>query len=181
MTDYLELLLARRQKEEEEERIVLTLGAEETAFLRREKQRGAEEAPEAPHEIGADTAGLAARVWRQTEGLMDAPRRKFAGEDLEQALSRAVDALPERTEDRTRVHGEAELSALPAQDAAFPLSAGAAGLEQRLSQAALAAAAPARAVFREEAEGTPPPADWEEFDRRLERDARRYDGGLGMY
>lgn len=70
---------------------------------------------------------------------------------------------------------------LPAAGKAFS-AAGAAALERRLAEQSLAASAPpARTVFVREADGAGPAAGWDEFDRRVERDARRYDGGVGLY
>lgn len=113
----------------------------------------------------------------EAEGIGDAPRRKTAWDALEQALGRIADALGEAERDGPR-HG---LSGLSEAGTVSP-SGGAAGLARRLSHAALAsAAAPARTVFDSVAEEGTPAADWEEFDRRLERDARRYDGGIGIF
>lgn len=104
-------------------------------------------------------------------GEMQAPaRRKTAGEMLEQALGRAADAL------ERGVRGGAGRTAALARE-----TGGAAGLARRLSEAALSEAAPARTVFAAEMINASPAGDWEEFDRRLERDARRYDGGMGIY
>lgn len=209
MTDYLELLLERR-REEDEERESLRLGAEEEGAFSLRGRTGRGENPEQPGgtgtnllETAADTRGRAAEMLPfagadlpETGEIGAVPRGKTALDALEQALSRAVDALGGAEEDGLRP-GLPELSGedavypsdreagaaqrLSGEGAAFP-SGGAAGLARRLSQAALAsAAAPARTVFDAGTEEGPPTADWEEFDRRLERDARRYDGGIGIF
>lgn len=197
MTDYLELLLERR-REEEEEQDVPRLDAEE-AFPRkwgREKPKGGSGSSGRSRRASLETrpasletrpdmrevSGMgapAAAVLTETAGAWAAPRRESAGAVLEQALGRAVDAMD--TAGRGAARGTAGLSGLPGR-APEPAPGGAAGLAVRLSQAALASAAPAvRAVFDTVEEAPSPGTDWEEFDRRLERDARRYDGGLGMY
>ena len=190
MTDYLELLLERR-REEEEEQDVPRLDAEAAVFpgkRGREKPEGAsgssggsrwaslETRPDKREVSGMEDS--AAAVLAETAGAWAAPRRESDGAVLEQALGRAVDAMD--TAGRGAARGTAGLSRLPGR--ALPPSGGAAALAVRLSQAALASAAPAvRAVFDTVEEAPSPGTDWEEFDRRLERDARRYDGGLGMY
>lgn len=136
------------------------------------------------------------------------PRRpEPAVEPLEQRLEQVPDALAERAEGQTPAAPDP--SGLPpaqgpVSDASYlerlaqrtdsaiggaegparrtDLPAGAEGLARRLAQASLAtAAAPARVVFDGDSGPAPAAVDWEAFDRQLERDARRYDGGLGLY
>lgn len=190
MTDYLELLLERR-REEDEEQDVLRLDAEgETAvFSPRAKKREAAVSPEGSVENGIIPDMPEGRLYlpeaaadrlRQTAAPEDfdapaprspagpgtAPRRKTAGTALDRAVEQAKDALG----------AGRQAAPLPAGE-----GGGAEGLARRLSQAALAAAAPVRTAFQSVEDGPPAGTDWEEFDRRLERDARRYDGGLGIY
>lgn len=207
MTDYLELLLERRQ-EEDEERESLRLGAEGKGSFSRRSRTVRGESPERPGGAGTNLLGTAADMGAdmppfsgpalpQAGGIGAALRRKTAWDEPEQAPEqtleqtlgrtlgrtpgwtpgRAADALGEAERDGPR-HG---LSGLSEAGTVSP-SGGAAGLARRLSHAALAsAAAPARTVFDSVAEEGTPAADWEEFDRRLERDARRYDGGMGIF
>ena len=78
--------------------------------------------------------------------------------------------------------GERSLYWLESSDGRQTPAAGAAALERRLTEQSLAAAAaPARTLFVPETDAAGSAADWDEFDRRLERDARRYDGGMGIY
>lgn len=129
--------------------------------------------PAAPGEI----AGGRPAVSREIAGGRSATPRETAGDSLERALGRAVDAL-----DRAE-NGPGRTSELPELSAQWPAvsSSGAAGLARRLAQAALATPPEAaRTLFAVE-EKSAPSAGWEEFDRRLERDARRYDGGIELY
>lgn len=132
------------------------------------------------------------------------PRRpETAGELLEQRLEQVPDALTGRAQGQTPAAPEpsglppvSDASYLdrlaqgtgsaiggaegPARRTDFP--GGAEGLARRLAQASLAtAAAPARVVFDGDSGTAPAAVDWEAFDRQLERDARRYDGGLVLY
>lgn len=124
-----------------------------------------------------ETVGLRPAVSREIAGGRSATPRETAGDSLERALDRAVDAL-----DRAE-NGPGQTSELPELSAQWPAvsSSGAAGLARRLAQAALATPPEAaRTLFAVE-EKSAPSAGWEEFDRRLERDARRYDGGIELY
>lgn len=190
MTDYLELLLERR-REEDEEQDVLRLGAGgETAASSQKPERreeapspegrvengnvldmpeGRQYLPEAAADRLRQTTGpeaFDAPVLPETAGPGPAPRRKTAGAALDQAVEQAKDVLG----------AGRQAAPLPAGE-----GGGAEGLARRLAQAALAAAAPVRTAFQSVEDGPPAGTDWEEFDRRLERDARRYDGGLGIY
>ena len=182
MTDYLELLLERR-RDEDEEQDVLRLGAEE-GFPGKRGRKKPEEDLGGPGRDGSALSGsaadrltgradspadFAAPVPPADAGPGDAVRRKTGRAALDRAVEQA-DALD---------GGETgQAGPLPAADG---WTGGAAGLAGRLSQAALSAAAPARTVFESTEDTASAGADWEEFDRRLERDARRYDGGLGIY
>lgn len=126
-----------------------------------------------------ETVGVRPTDAGETAGTGFAVPRKTAETSLERALVQAVDAL-ERVE-----NGPARTPDVPGLSAQWPAvsSSGAAGLARRLTQAALAAPPEtARTLFAAEpGEKTAPSAGWEEFDRRLERDARRYDGGIELY
>lgn len=196
MTDYLELLLERRQEEDEEDREVLTLGPENEAFPRKREPRGTGEDLEAPSESQTrkerEPAGPMAAAQAGAPALRSAAPRPngsgsgvtrrrpgTAGELLEQRLELAQDALAGRAEGPAPAVPE---SAGPLPGRGTALAAGAEGLARRLAQMSLAATpAPARVVFDGDAGTDPAAADWEAFDRLLERDARRYDGGLGLY
>lgn len=128
----------------------------------------------------AGLLGRAAPAPREAGGRENAGYRKTAGEMAEQILGGLPDALAEPMADSGPLPG-AELTGL-FTPGAVPAAGGAAGLARRLARASLAsAAAPARAAFDAPEPVPSEGMDWEEFDRRLERDARRYDGGMGMY
>lgn len=137
-------------------------------------------------------------------GETDRPRQpETAGELLEQRLEQVPDVLAGRAPAAPDPSGLPPAQG-PVSDASYlerlaqrtdsaiggaegparrtDLPAGAEGLARRLAQASLAtAAAPARVVFDGDSGTAPAAVDWEAFDRQLERDARRYDGGLGLY
>ena len=206
MTDYLELLLERR-REEDEEKESLRLGAEEAAVV--PPKSTAESGPDIPRQVRtgwegrpelsvgrepylpgaaigrrtAGTPGLFGAILTQAGEIGAAPRGRTAAarDALEEALGRAEDVLGGPEGDG---RGQPGLSGLSARDAGVP-SGGAAALARRLSRAAASepgvVPAARRAVFDEGTRESAPGADWEEFDRRLERDARRYDGGMWVY
>lgn len=205
MTDYLELLLERR-REEDEEKESLRLDAEEAAvFAQKGAAKNGQDTPRqdrteweglpklsggwgtylpgtAMGERGTETPQRFGTALARAGEAGSAPRRgtATAWNALEEALGRVGDTLGGAEAERRR----SALFGLPGGDAGLP-SGGAAELAGRLSWAALASAAAVpvtrRAVFDEGTREGVPTADWEEFDRRLERDARRYDGGLGVY
>lgn len=195
MTDYLELLLERWQ-EDEENRESLALGPEGGTFP---GEKGPKESGEdLEPSVGGRTrteqgavdpmasAGAGAPALRSAAprpigpGDVGRPRRpRTAGALLEQRLQLVRDALAGGAEGPAPAVSERS-APLPVRRTA--LTAGAEGLSRRLAQASLAsAAAPARVVFDGDPGADPAAADWEAFDRLLERDARRYDGGLGPY
>lgn len=125
-----------------------------------------------------ETVGLRPANAGETAGTGFVPPRETAGDSLERALGRAMDALDRAENGPGRT---SELPELSAQWPAVSSSGSAAGLARRLAQAALATPPEAaRTLFAVE-EKSAPSAGWEEFDRRLERDARRYDGGIELY
>ena len=195
MTDYLELLLERWQ-EDEENRESLALGPEEGTFHGEKSPKKFGEDPEPS--VGGRTrteqgavdpmapAGAGAPALRSATprpigpGDVGRPRRSgTAGALLEQRLQLVRDALAGGAEGPAPAVSE---RSAPMPVRRTDLTAGAEGLSRRLAQVSLAsAAAPARVVFDGGPGADPAAADWEAFDRLLERDARRYDGGLGPY
>lgn len=136
-------------------------------------------APYSPSDSAADALASAA------------PSR--AGVSLDRSLDRVVDVLDYSPGGSPYA---LELSAAtPRQTASFPYSlssaspqwpapsaAGSAALPRRLSDAALAVPPPpAQSFLALDSDQLSPSADWDEFDRRLERDARRYDGGVHLF
>lgn len=207
MKDYLELLLARRQ-EEDEETLTLAVREPEELPVRRSTRSAAPREPEAaeglPESGPAGLTGPAAPEAVAVSGpgpvtpgsaavAGSGPRRLSAGWVLlEEQLERAADALDRvrgNTGDAPAPEGEAvRFSRAPEESAGRTgrrpgdLDAGAAGLARRLARTALASAPPPVPDLSGGMVQDAPASDgWAEFDRRLERDARRYDGGMGMY
>lgn len=195
MTDYLELLLERWQEEEENRRI-LALEPGGGTFPRKRNPKESGKDPEpfvgggtrteqgtvdpmAPAAAGTSALRPAAPS-PMGPGVVGRPRRtETTGELLEQRLASTPDALAGGEEGPAPALSES--TELPPVRRTAP-SVRAEGLTRRLAQASLAsAAAPARVVFDGDSGADPAAADWEAFDRLLERDARRYDGGLRPY
>lgn len=184
MTDYLELLLERRQREDEEDRWALTLGPEERAFPGKRESKGTGAGPEPSTESGAQgwvadmdhgpvRAGAAGPGFTASK-----PRAETAGELLVRRLELVQDALAGRAEGQAPA--VPDISGLPPMRGTA--SAAGEGLARRLARISLASTpAPARVLFDGDAGPAPAAGDWEAFDQQLERDARRYDGGLGLY
>lgn len=184
MTDYLELLLERRQKEEDENWDVPALGPEDEAFPRKRESKGTGAGPEPSTESGAQgwvadmdhgsvRAGAAGPSFTASK-----PRAETTGELLVRRLELAQDALAGRAEGQAPA--VPDISGLPPMRGTA--SAAGEGLARRLARMSLVSApAPARVLFDGDAGPAPAAGDWEAFDQQLERDARRYDGGLGLY
>lgn len=207
MTDYLELLLARRENGEEVHE-ALKLDAADDGFPAKKRARAGQTAAQsgpgqglgqAPVRRGAGAASspLAeetptprlAAGW--TESVPETERTGADG-DMPPLLHPKQDVMPFARETLERPDREGAQymrklltppEELPGQGGEVNRPAGgAAALERRLTERSLSSApAAARTVFAPEAEPATPAADWEEFDRRVERDARRYDGGMGLY
>ena len=116
-------------------------------------------------------------------GAADAPAaRPPAGVSLVRTLDQVVDVLARTADPPPRTPGLPGSSPEWPASSPAPSAAGSAALARRLSDAALAAPPPAsRPLFALDSDQLPPSADWDEFDRRLERDARRYDGGVHLF
>lgn len=191
MTDYLELLLKLAEEEERAEAPALPDGEALPEGIR---QAGRDEGPE-PAQAGAPTT-----EWTDGGGRMGisaaAPGRRGMGpgaEESKMAERSALRAGAAGAEDAERAASEDPFAEQDGGQTAFaeellarlgtaraPGSAGA--LERRLARFGSAVPPAAGAVRREqEADGAGEGPDLEELDRRLERDARRYDGGMGLY
>lgn len=189
MTDYLEPLLEQRS-EDGEEREVPALGAEGT-FPGKRRAQAAPAVPAVPAASAAPGGYAAAPAagGADVPGGLSVPRRRVPAGERAAASAVRMEAsekeAPDRGADTFAPEGgrgqrtAAELSAALRENGG---TGGAASLLRRLRAASLPEGLSARRaeVFREESVRAPE-ADWEEFDRRLERDARRYDGGMGIF
>lgn len=201
MTDYLELLLDALEDREERE-TAFRLELERTVSVRREeadRTEGGRDAPSPlpPHSAAAET-GNESGDGSAADGGAEEPavsrtgkKRSGPGDILERMLEQAVRSGADRGRagsDLAETAGTgaggrwAADGALPALSRGTAAGDGAAALERQLSRSAAPAAPVTRIVERSgQAEDAPGTAALDEWDRRLERDARRYDGGMFLY
>lgn len=190
MTDYLEPLLEQRDEDGEEGEAP----ALDETFPRKWRARAAPEGPDGPVPSAAP-GGYAAAFSAEDGGAAETWEGLSAPDPLSPAEERAgasaalaqtpAEETPRRGADTSGPEGGRGGSGAAGLSDALRESGGAGGAASSLLRrlrAAAPEALPARraAVFQEEPVSAPE-ADWEAFDRRLERDARRYDGGLEPY
>ena len=201
MTDYLELLLDALEDREERE-TAFRLELERAVPVRREEADRTEGGRDAPSRLPSCSAaaetesesgdGSAEGGWAGEPAAVRAGKKRSGpGDILERMLEDAARSGTDRGKagaDLAETAGTgagrrwAADGALPALSRGTAAGDGASALERRLSRSAAPAAAVTRIVERSgQAEDAPGTAALDEWDRRLERDARRYDGGMFLY
>lgn len=176
MTDYLEALLEALEEQEEREEVPET--GEGAVSVGRERDYP----PKLPAEERRETAGD--RYGTVPAGQARRPAATLVRAGLAEALLAEMNGAVSAAE----LDGPAAVRGAESEDGlsvpAERLGQGAgsaAGLVRRLARSAAPPAAVPMAEVRVPEQDGPGGWDLAELDRRVERDARRYDGGLGMF